>query len=70
MMLQALMPFAASPTFGFLYKATVATFPQAFIFLVIAIYFVLLALISLIHFMAKSKDNKLKAENEPKSVVN
>ena len=34
---QALVPFVSGPTFGFLYKATVATFPQAFIFLIIAI---------------------------------
>ena len=35
---QALMPFAASPTFGLLYRSTVAHFPQAFLFLIIAVY--------------------------------
>ncbi len=30
---QALMPFASSPTFGFVYRSTVATFPQAFLLL-------------------------------------
>ena len=32
------MPFAASPTFGLLYRSTVAHFPQAFLFLIIAVY--------------------------------
>ena len=31
---QAFLPFASSPLFGFLYRATVATFPAAFLFLV------------------------------------
>ena len=35
---QALMPFAASPTFGLLYRSTVAYFPQAFLFLIIGVY--------------------------------
>ena len=32
------MPFAASPTFGLLYRSTVAYFPQAFLFLIIGVY--------------------------------
>ena len=31
---QALLPFASSPLFGFLYRETVAYFPAAFLFLV------------------------------------
>lgn len=34
---QALVPFASSPLFGFLYRGTVATFPAAFLFLVAGI---------------------------------
>ena len=34
---QAFLPFASSPLFGFLYRATVATFPAAFLFLVAAL---------------------------------
>ncbi len=33
---QALMPFAAGPLFGFLYRETVAYFPPAFLFLIAA----------------------------------
>ena len=47
------MPFAAGPTFGFLYRATVATTPQAFIFMVIVLYFFLLAVICVVHFWSK-----------------
>ena len=34
---QALMPFASSPTFGFVYRSTVAYFPQAFLLLIAAV---------------------------------
>ena len=34
---QAFLPFASSPLFGFLYRATVSTFPAAFLFLVAAL---------------------------------
>ena len=37
---QALLPFAASPSFGFLYRATVEHFPAAFIFLIAGLKFV------------------------------
>ena len=43
---QALLPFISGPTFNFLYKSTVEDFPQAWVFLVLAIrvfnFFVLL----------------------------
>ena len=43
---QALLPFISGPTFNFLYKSTVENFPQAWVFLVLAIrvfnFFVLL----------------------------
>ena len=43
---QALLPFISGPTFNFLYKSTVEHFPQAWVFLVLAIrvfnFFVLL----------------------------
>ena len=60
-MFQALMPFAASPTFGFLYRSTVETTPQAFIYMVIGIYFVLLSIIFVVHFWTKKS---LKSEKE------
>ena len=31
------MPFASSPTFGFVYRSTVAYFPQAFLLLIAAV---------------------------------
>ena len=54
------MPFAASPTFGFLYRSTVEFFPQAFIFMVIGIYFVLLIIVFVVHFWMKKSLNSEK----------
>ncbi len=56
------MPFAASPTFGFLYRSTVATYPQAYLFLVIAIYFLLMILIYAIHSLGLKSAKSAKAE--------
>ena len=58
------MPFAASPTFGFLYRATVAYFPQAFLFLVIAIYFFLLILVVIVHIMFTKVEKLTKASEK------
>ena len=54
------MPFAAGPTFGFLYRATVAKTPQAFIYMVIGMYFFLLAVICIVHFWSKKQKKELK----------
>lgn len=62
--IQALMPFAASPTFGFLYRSTVATFPSAFILLVVSVYAVLLVLIMCVHYYMDKVHKKTMREED------
>ena len=54
---QALLPFGSSPLFGFLYRATVATFPAAFLFLVAGLKLIE-AIIVLVVFVGVKKENK------------
>ena len=57
---QALVPFASSPLFGFLYRATVATFPAAFLFLVSAFKFVEMIVVIIVFIHAKKDEKKAK----------
>ncbi len=54
---QSLMPFAASPLFGFLYRGTVATFPAAFLFLVAGLKLIE-AIVVLVVFVGVKRDDK------------
>jgi len=54
---QAFLPFASSPLFGFLYRATVSTFPAAFLFLVAALKLVE-GVVVFIVFITFKKDEK------------
>lgn len=62
---QALMPFAASPTFGFLYRSTVAYYPEAFLLMLVCFYVVLFFLILSVHiFMGKVEKKKTQEEKQ------
>ena len=56
---QALMPFVTSPTFSLLYRSTVDSFPQAFLFLTIGVYVVVIGLVITIRWL-ETKTEKLK----------
>ncbi len=56
------MPFAASPTFGFLYRSTVAYYPEAFILLLIGIYAILFFLTLGVHIGMAKVDKKARSE--------
>ena len=60
--IQALMPFAASPTFGLLYRSTVADFPQAFLFLIIAVYLLVTVLTMIVHWLGNKAEKLRQAE--------
>ena len=57
---QALLPFVSSPIFGFLYRETVADFPQAFLLLVAALKFTEGCVVIIIWIGAKMDDKKAK----------
>ena len=59
---QALMPFAASPTFGLLYRSTVADFPQAFLFLIIGVYLLVALLTYIVHWLGNKAEKLRQAE--------
>ncbi len=56
------MPFAASPTFGFLYRSTVAYFPEAFLLMLICIYVLLFFLVLGVHISMHRVDTKARKE--------
>ena len=64
------MPFASSPTFGFLYRNTVAHFPQAFLLLIASIKLVEGAIVTVVNYGMRKEEremelhNKLKKEEE------
>ena len=57
------MPFVTSPTFGMLYKSTVEDFPQAFLFLIIGAYLIIVILIITVR-QLENKAEKLKSLEE------
>ena len=60
---QALIPFIAGPSFNFLYKHTVRTFPAAFIFVVIGLKSLVFIDVLIVYFKSR-KVQKKKAELE------
>ena len=50
---ETLMPFATAPVFGFLYKSTVESQANAFLFLVVALKGLVLILMSLVRLMER-----------------
>ena len=61
--LQALIPFIAGPSFNFLYKGTVRTFPAAFIFVVIGLKSLVFIDVLIVYLKSKKVQRK-KAELE------
>ena len=61
---QALVPFAASPAFGFLYKDTVATFPAAFLILIACIKGAEAILIAYINIGMRREEKKILKNKE------
>ena len=57
------MPFVTSPTFGMLYKSTVEDFPQAFLFLIIGAYLIIVILTIMVR-QLEDKVEKLKSLEE------
>ena len=57
------MPFVTSPTFGILYKSTVEDFPQAFLFLIIGAYLIIVILTITVR-QLENKAEKLKSLEE------
>ena len=57
------MPFVTSPTFGMLYKSTVEDFPQAFLFLIIGAYLIIVILTITVR-QLENKAEKLKSLEE------
>ena len=57
------MPFVTSPTFGMLYKSTVEDFPQAFLFLIIGAYLIIVILTITVR-QLEDKAEKLKSLEE------
>ena len=55
---QALVPFASSPLFGFLYRGTVATFPAAFLFLVAGLKLIEAIVVLVVFFNVKKQERK------------
>ena len=62
--IQALLPFAASPVFGLLYRSTVADFPQAFLFLIIAVYLLVTVLTMIVHWLGNKAEKLRQAEEQ------
>ena len=56
---QALMPFISSPTFSLLYRSTVNDFPQAFLFVMIGVFFIIMILVMAIRYF-ENKAEKLR----------
>ena len=61
--IQALIPLAASPIFSLLYKNTVADFPQAFLFLIISVYLLIIVLTLILHWLG-DKAEKCRRDEE------
>ena len=61
--LQAFIPFIAGPLYGFLYKETVATFPAAFIFVVIGLKTIVFFDVLIVHLKSR-KVQKIKRDLE------
>jgi len=60
---QAFIPFIAGPLYGFLYKETVATFPAAFIFVVIGLKTIVFFDVLIVHLKSR-KVQKIKRDLE------
>ena len=64
---QALLPFASSPLFGFLYRETVAYFPAAFLFLVAGLKCIEAIVVVIVFIGAKrdrNNEEKLKKSHD------
>jgi hypothetical protein len=55
-----LIPFASSPTFGFLYRSTVAYFPAAFILLIAAVKFLEVVIISIVNYGMRKEEKEFE----------
>merc|ERR1719219_3249136 len=62
--IQALMPFASSPIFSLLYRSTVNDFPQAFLFVVIAVFFIITILVMAIRYFENKAEKLRQSEKE------
>lgn len=63
---QALVPFASSPVFGFLYRETVSYLPAAFLFLVAGLKLIEAIVVLLVYVGVKQDDRKRQAEMKEK----
>ena len=68
--IQALIPLAASPIFSLLYKNTVADFPQAFLFLVISVYLLIIVLTLIPHWLGDKAEKCEKCRRDEENNVN
>lgn len=64
---QALMPFAAGPIFGFLYKNTVSYLPSAFLFLISALKFVVFLIVVVVTILTKKILKEQRKHDEMKA---
>lgn len=65
------MPFASSPTFGFVYRSTVAHFPQAFLLLIAAVKLVEGTIVAIVNYGMRREEaemKKLEQETEMKKM--
>ncbi len=61
------MPFASSPTFGFVYRSTVGHFPAAFLLLIAAVKFLEGTIVAVVNFWMRKAEkdlDKIKKEKE------
>ena len=54
------MPFASSPTFGFVYRSTVGHFPAAFLLLIASVKFVEGIIIAIVNYGMRKEDKELE----------
>ena len=54
------MPFASSPTFGFVYRSTVSYFPAAFLLLIAAIKFVEGIIIAIANYGMRKEEREIE----------
>ena len=67
------MPFISSPTFSLLYRSTVNNFPQAFLFVMIGVFFIIMILVMAIRYFEKKaevlRNSEIKDKEETEKLT-